>query len=261
MITAKVIKDSIYNGKRLTTLELEYPRYIHSEFMTHRVFSRNAQSSRAIPIDRMISRVEESKWYPIFMKNQSGMTASVPLSFNEEQIAKADWDNAKAEMIRRARVLARSGIHKQIVNRLLEPFSTIKVIVSATEWNNFFRLRIHPAAQQEIQVLATTIRDAMLNSNPDHLDIGEWHLPYLKEDESILELSIQKKLSTARCARVSYLNHDKKLDIDRDEGLHESLLKERHMSPFEHIATPWNNDRTSNFKGWRQYRYDMESLS
>jgi len=260
MITAKVIKDSIYNGKRLTTLELEYPRYIHSEFMTHRVFSRNAQSSRAIPIEKMIKRIEDNEWYPIFMKNQSGMSASIPLSFNEEQIAKADWSNAKAEMIKRARLLAKSGIHKQIVNRLLEPFATIKVIVSANEWNNFFRLRIHPAAQQEMQLLATTIRDAMFDSKAKHLDIGEWHLPYLREDESILPLGLQKAICTARCARVSYLNHNGQRDIEDDVKLHDALFKEKHMSPFEHIATPWNNDKTSNFKGWRQYRYDVENL-
>lgn len=259
MISAKIIEDSVHDGCRLTTLELEYPRYIHSELMTHRVFSRNAQSSRAIPVDKVIEKVEKDEWYPYFMKNKPGMAASEPLEGQDLIEAKGLWNQAKREAVRKAKQLSSLSIHKQTVNRLLEPFSTIKVILSSTEFDNFFSLRIHPAAQQEIQVLATKIRDAITDSIPARLDVGEWHLPYIREDERVLPTDLLVKISTARCARVSYLNHDGFRDIDKDLSLHNSLVKEGHMSPTEHVATPGISDKFyGNFRGWIQYRKHIE---
>ena len=258
MINVEVIADSIHNNNRLTTLQVSYPRYIHSEFMTHRVFSRNAQSSRAIPVSKLIEEIEKSNWYPIWMTNKSGMSAEEGLNSVDIEDAKYLWDAARRNAIDVAYGLSNLKVHKQIVNRVLEPFSTIKVIVSATDWDNFFNLRIHPAAQQEIQILATTIRDLMNTSTPTRLDIGQWHLPYLREDEAIFNLDLKKAISTARCARVSYLNHTKQNDLSKDIQLHDQLLAEKHMSPFEHQATPWANTRSANFQGWRQYRYEVE---
>lgn len=254
-ITAKVILDSVYSGHRLTTLELEYPRYIHSEFMTHRVFSRNASSSRAIPVEKMIEKLEVDSIYPIFMSNQPGMQADVELEGDDLDEAYWVWGRAREDAIEHARELIKLGVHKQVANRLLEPFSTIKVIVSATEWDNFFRLRISPDAQQEIQLLAMAIKEAMDNSIPKRLDTGQWHLPYILESED-LPLAILLKVSTARCARVSYLNQDKIVDFVKDKELHDKLLECRHASPFEHQATPTSEDTvTGNFVGWNQYRY------
>ena len=258
MIEVKVVKDSVYNGNRLTTLELEYPRYIHSEFMTHRVFSRNAQSNRAIPVLKQIERVEESTWFPIFMENQAGMTASTPLTGSKLKNAQNKWSMAKLDAIHHALRMAEIGVHKQIVNRIIEPYSTIKVIVSATEWDNFFSLRIHPAAQQEIFELATAMSKVLYSSTPKMVDVGNWHLPYIREDEEVLPIDIQKKISAARCARVSYLTHDGQRDIEKDLALFDQLAKERHMSPFEHVATPDTNERTSNFIGWKQSRWYLE---
>lgn len=259
MISAKIIEDSIHDKCRLTTLELEYPRYIHSEMNTHRTFSRNAQSSRAIPVDICIKRIEESSWYPYFMKNKPGMAASEPLEGEELRVAMGLWDQAKREAIRKAKQLKDLGIHKQTVNRLLEPFSTIKVILSSTDFSNFFNLRIHPGAQQEIQVLAESMRDAMAASTPTNLDIGNWHLPYIRTEERDLPTDLLVKVSTARCARVSYLSHDGFRDIDKDLSLHDTLVKEGHMSPTEHVATPAVSDRNyGNFKGWIQYRKHIE---
>lgn len=257
--SVSIIEDSIYNGHRLTTFELEYPRYIHSEIMTHRVFSRNAQSSRAIPIKTLIERVENHKWYPIWVENKSGMSADKELDDNNIFDAKTIWDTAKLEAISSAKDLESIGVHKQIVNRLLEPFSTIKVIISATEWNNFFRLRIHPAAQQEIQELAILMKDAMIVSEPKWLDLGEWHLPYISEVEKInLTTEQLVKISAARCARVSYLNHDGTRDIQKDLDLHDQLLREKHMSPFEHQGTPCCKG-SGNFREWMQYRFLVEN--
>lgn len=256
MITAKVICDSLHNNKRLTTLELEYPRYIHSEFMTHRVFSRNASSSRAIPIEKMISRIEDDPIYPIFMYNQKGMAASESIKdSNDLDECYWIWNQARSDAILHARRLVDVGVHKQVVNRLLEPFATIKTIVSATEWDNFFSLRINPAAQQEIQILATAIKEAIDASIPKLLDISHWHLPYIQESEEDLPLETLRKISVARCARVSYLNHDNLVELEKDIELHDQLVSSRHASPFEHVATP--NDATSNgnFKGWLQYRF------
>ncbi|UOF79318.1 thymidylate synthase [Caudoviricetes sp.] len=261
MISAKIIKDSIYNGNRLTTLELEYPRYIHSEFMTHRMFSRNAQSSRAIPIETMIRNIETNPVIPIFMKNKKGMFAdeytdgiTLPESIDI-------WIDARNAAILHARKLIELGVHKQIVNRLLEPFSHIKVIVSATDWDNFFNLRISLNAQQEICELATKIKVAMDLSEPTRLYLGEWHIPYLDLTEYELDMPHRKMLGVARCARVSYLNHDRFIDHEKDYELHDRLLEDRHMSPFEHVSTPSvTNVRLSNFKGWTQYRYRIENI-
>ena len=261
-VEAKVIADSqTPPGYRLTTLEVRYPFYIHGEVMTHRVFSRNAQSARAIPFSKYMKDLMEDEWYPIFMKNQSGMAASDYLSGQPLLDAKAFWEIGKEEAIKSATTLYNLDIHKQIANRIVQPFSKITAIISATEWNNFFRLRIHPDAQQEMQELARAIRDEMAKSTPSILGIRDWHLPYItKEEKENFSIQVLKKLSTARCARVSYLNHGGTKDTSLDLELHDRLWSSKHLSPFEHIATPWDTEKAlSNFRGWRQYRWDLEN--
>lgn len=257
--SVKVIEDSIAYSTRLSTLELEYPRYIHAEIMTHRVFSRNAQSSRAIPVNKLIERVDKDGWHPIWVENKSGMSADRELDDDDVFDAELAWDVAKLQAIKYARELADIGVHKQIVNRLLEPFSKIKVIITSTDWNNFFRLRIHPTAQQEIQELATMMRDALVNSTPKFVDLTEWHLPYVsKAERESIPIDKLVQLSAARCARVSYLNHDGTRDLQKDYDLHDQLKKEKHMSPFEHQATPFLGNKAGNFRNWMQYRYYVE---
>jgi thymidylate synthase ThyX len=191
---------------------------------------------------------------PIFMQNQKGMQADDQLDYENLKEAHKEWLQAASMAVDSAIELKMLGVHKQVVNRLLEPFSTIKVIVTATEWDNFFSLRIHPAAQQEMQLLAIAIKEARDQSTPIKMDAGEWHLPYIYKYEEVLDLSVRKKVSVARCARVSYLNHDKQLDIDKDIKFHDDLLSDRHASPFEHVATPVPFNTTANFVGWSQYR-------
>ena len=252
MITAKIITDSIANNIRLTTMELNYPRFIHSEFMTHRMFSRNASSSRAIPIEKMIASVEASPAMPIHWgKNQPGMQAREELDEANKDLALTHWEWASYYARQQATNLNYIGLHKQVVNRLLEPFQYIKVIVTATEWDNFFKLRLHPDAQPEIAFLASKMQEAMDGSTPTELEYGEWHLPYVEISKYNLDLSanginktcldypVAIKCSVARCARVSYLNHDaSEPNVEKDIALYDRLLKDGHLSPFEHQATP-----------------------
>ena len=156
-ITAKIIADSIsvITGIRLTTMELSYHRYIHSEFMTHRMFSRNASSSRAIPIKKLLEQVKNDPMMPIHWgSNKPGMQAGEELKGEDLHVAQREWINAANNAVDTASHLQELGLHKQIANRLLEPFLAIKVVVTATEWENFFKLRIHKDAQPEIQELA-----------------------------------------------------------------------------------------------------------
>ena len=270
MITAKIIEDSISEaGVRLTTMQLCYPRFIHAEFMTHRVFSRNASSSRAIPVQKMIDMVRNEPAMPIHWgANQPGMQAKAELEGKALENAKYQWAlaaNAAADI---AQMMEKQGLHKQVANRILEPFQHIHVIVTATEWENFFALRAHPDAQPEIQELAVQMMAAMLKSKPAVLKIGELHLPYVTQNERNDALLIRDdllvKLSGARCARVSFLLHDGSLpSVTKDLELFERLVGSvpLHASPIEHQATPMNTPSawSGNFRGWTQHRKLFEA--
>lgn len=297
-ISAKVIADSISpHGIRLVTVLCRYPRFIHAELMTHRMFSRNASSSRAIPVERLIEDIIRDTAMPIHWgKNQPGMQAHEEHDANVH-IFSADhgmskegaWFAARDKAIEVARAFHIAGYHKQIVNRLLEPFSHINVLITATEWNNFFALRAHKDAQPEIHELALQIFNAMAGSQPTHLKPGEWHLPFVDAAEKF-EIAygdspsmgaIEQKfgigswqaairVSVARCARTSYLTHDgKKPDIEQDLALYDRLVGSvpLHASPAEHQATPdvrtlkvtsptgWEKPQLhGNLRGWIQYR-------
>lgn len=260
-ISAKVITDSLSpDGVRLTTVQLTYPRFIHSEVMTHRVFSRNAASSRAIPIGKMIDQVLMDPAMPVsWGKNMPGMQAKEELDPSTRAEAMAIWLNARRSAATYAEQMMNLRVHKQIVNRLLEPFQEMKTIVTATEWTNFYNLRRHPDAQPEIKALADEMWVAMENSKPVQLNYGEWHAPYCDVSDRSADLNLLKKWATARCARVSYLTHDqKKPDPAKDETLHDRLLESGHFSPFEHIATPARgNGFNANFRGWKSYRFEL----
>lgn len=262
-ISAKIIADTLSpRGKRITTLQLRYPRYIHAEFMTHRVFSRNASSSRAIPIERLIQDIIDDPVEPIFLENKRGMSAETYISGWKLETSKLYWNKARQNAITSAKDLSQLGVHKQIVNRLLEPFAHINVLVTSTEWDNFFSLRISPEAQQEICELAKNIKKAMDESTPKGYTL---HTPYIKdEDVAALKNNVNDvlKVSVARCARVSYLNFNNIRDYDEDIALYEKLYKSRHMSPFEHVAYSSDdpNLQSGNFKGWAQLRGSVENL-
>lgn len=285
-ISAKIICDSISpDGIRLTTMLLRYPRFIHAEFMTHRVFSRNASSSRAIPIEKMIQAVIDDPAMPIYWgKNQKGMQATQELSIDEQRVAIRAWLKGMEKAVEAAKHLNALGLHKQIVNRVIETWSHITVVVTATEWNNFLHLRDHEDAQPEIAELARQCRVELELNDPTSLAYGEWHLPFVNQGdvENVVtylqkgritrdmpsmdeRFEVLRKLSTARCARTSYLTHDKKNPtIDEDTALYERLVggEPLHASPTEHAATPdvlvdgaWTSPELhGNFKGWNQFR-------
>lgn len=260
--TAIIVADSISPaGVRLTTFQLRYWRPIHSELMTHRVFSRNAGSSRARPSAKIIEQVRNEPWGPIHWGlNQPGMQATKELDEQAIQQGKANWCLAAKWAADAAQAMVDIDVHKQIVNRLLEPFTYIDVLVTATDFANWFALRDHPAAQPEIQELARLMRQAYQENLPTPIHVGQWHLPYITEEDWTAaywkckegrltrdepsykeKLAIVLKISVARCARVSYKAFDGKVaPIEKDLELYDQLLGSQpmHASPAEHQATP-----------------------
>jgi thymidylate synthase ThyX len=233
--------------------------------MTHRAFSRNASSSRAIPVERLIQDVLDDPAMPSYWgANKPGMQAGDEVDPGIIAQAETQWHWAMEYAVKRARYLARLGVHKQHVNRIIEPFAHINVLATATDWDNFFNLRDHPDAQPEIQRLARAIRAAMLTSAPEHLAVNEWHTPYVSRDEIQAHGNhIALKVSAARCASVSYKTVDgQTMTVDKALRVCDKLLGDpMHASPFEHIAKPCrDNDKrlTRNFTGWAQYRAILE---
>lgn len=292
-IQVKIIADSVSGeGKRITTMQLKYQRFIHSEFKTHRILSsdssnevfvveqssglmddtnlsRNASSSRAIPVAKMIEQVRTDPAMPIHWgKNQPGMQAKEEIQ--HAYAGKDLWKVSARYAADVAEEMSKLGLHKQVVNRILEPYQWIHVVVTATEWDNFFELRYHEDAQPEIYELAKQMRYAMDTSEPVAMSSGDWHLPYVTEDEYVnLDIEDAKKVSAARCCRVSYLKHDgTNSTIEEDIALCNRLAgaKPIHASPFEHQATPDLFDGESykrkelhgNFAGWIQHRKLIE---
>lgn len=268
----------------VTTLEVTLPRIVLAEFNTHRTFSRNSASSRAIPVEKQIAKVLEDPFIPEYWgKNQKGMQAEFEIDTNDQEKAKALWLNARDNAVKQAEALLKVGIHKQITNRLLEPFMWQTIIVTATDWDNFYALRRSKDAQPEIKKAADMMFDVDQNTKPD--DNRIYHTPLVTgydENEiaeaiasnklsissySQSELMTQMMISSGRCARVSYLTHDGKRSPQADIDLAEKLLSAGHMSPFEHAAF-WsanpefairelnpNATVTSNFSGgWIQFR-------
>jgi thymidylate synthase ThyX len=281
MISAKVIEDSLApNGVRLTTLELQYPRFIHSEVMTHRVFSRNAMSSRAVPVAKMIAQVRHNPAMPCHWgKNQPGMQAAeehnelvrvyFPDGSDAEVGVMAAWEVAAAHAANIAEAMSEAGYHKQVVNRILEPFQWMHTIVTATEWDNFFELRLHPDAEPNFFALAHEMMHAMFQSRPVERPsrghgLKAWHLPYVTaEERDSFYIDTLVEISAARCARVSYLNHDgTSPSLDKDKELYHRLVgsKPLHASPIEHQAypLPLASQWSRNFRGWRQNRELVE---
>jgi thymidylate synthase ThyX len=285
-IYAKVVAASIANGTPIYTLETKAPKFIDAEFEKHRMLSSNSSSSRAIPF-KPLAEV----YLPFdIRKNQKGMQGYEKLEgedlekfqadvksacdFMHEQLFSEYWDYPDWSKV----------VHKQHLNRYLEPWMFQKKVVTATEWSNFFNLRLAPDAQPEIQELARCMLAAMSQVKPVELEVGQWHIPYvpmsewydIPDDELI-------KCSVARCARVSYMNHDNTdPDIEKDLALYDMLLESKHLTPFEHVVSPmeitkitdFNDLKTlnkgishvdregslwsGNLKGWYQYRKIIE---
>jgi len=286
-MTAKIIQDSTSNGKRITTLELEYPRFIHAELLTHRQFSRNSASSRAIPVERMMDLLDTQLAVPCYWgKNQPGMSAREEIT----EIARAEttWKFAAQTAKEFSKALLDLGLHKQIANRVTEPFQTIKVVLTATEFDNWFELRAHPDAQPEINKLAQEMQTALAESTPLEILPHDWHVPYVDrvwQNGQIYyqvagehcQITQARMVSASCCAQVSYRRLDHSLN--KALSIAKKLVAGRpwHASPFEHQAKPmlstlqphiWEAGMThqdhhgnfwsGNFKGWIQHRQLLE---
>ena len=269
--TATVIADTQKYGHRITTVELVYPRYIHSELLTHRMFSRNASSSRATPLQ---VTCREAMFDPVFFDyvglNKSGMVEGEELSEKDKANFRKDWEalafKVAAEVYRMSLVY---NVHKGVLNRAIEPFLRIRTLVTATDWDNFFNLRLAEDAQPEMRNLAKSIKESMNKSDPED---SYYHVPYvdMNNDDYYRNITVNKLifskyavLSAARCARVSYARLDgKPTNDDADIELASKLLKDGHMTPFEHCAEyEGESAYYSNLYYWRSYRNMIENIS
>lgn len=306
-ISAKIVADSIdYRGNRITTFVLTYPRIIHAEMMTHRLFSRNAASSRAIPFNKMLKDIQENPFIPIaWQKDHKGMQGTKYFDVIKEiEVQNRKWIQGKDVAVIIAKRLHENNVTKQLCNRLLEPFQWYTCLVTATEFDNFYELRCpkyyyepenkyfkskkdysnywfecfgsgieeaiegdpilwwlninHSQAEIHIQALAESMWDAMNESIPNQLESGQWHIPFGDKIDYALhkwnflpnthelwgkdmsEYGI--KVSTARCARLSYMTFDGEIDYEKDIALHNTLLSSRHASAFEHCCRVLNKE-------------------
>lgn len=269
--TAKVICDSVSPyGVRLTTLEVKYHRFVLAEMNTHRAFSRNTASSRAIPYRKMRDNIMNDPALPLsWPTEQKGMQGGLALDDSIVGSCIEEWFTALNQTVVIADKLYVLGLHKSVINRLLEPFQYVTSIISATDWQGFFDQRDSELAQPEIREAARAMQKAYDLSSPQRVGRGEWHLPYITSDD--LEQAYNngltkhqttetfKQISAARCARVSYLTHDGKRDWSADLTLYSRLVTAfpPHWSPLEHVATPSPMLEPGNFNGWAQLRHTI----
>lgn len=230
-ISATIIADSInIYGDRLTTLKLHYHRFIHAEFLRHRMFSHSVSSSRAIPVEDMIKQIKDMPATPIYWgENKSGMSANKEL--DNIELAKYIWETATKSACGKANLLRLTKCHKQVTNRLLEPFQFINQVISSTDWDNFFYLRIHPDAQPEIQELAECIYKAMNLSTPV-LRRDSYHLPFI-DDEMLHKNGIDDsiKISASVCAQASYRKED--YSIEKAKMIYDKLISSRPLHCYD----------------------------
>lgn len=254
---AKILHSVTEWGDELITFQEKFPRFILPEVNTHRAFSRNLSSSRAIPTAKIIKQVIDDPAIPIHWgKNKSGMQAT-------EEIASCEaiWLHARDNAVRTAEEMASEGLHKQVVNRVLEPFMKVTAVISVTLEGliNFLNLRDHKDAQPEIQAMARGMRDEWEAGGKQELSEGEWHIPYLTCSELESPLEERLMLSAARCASVSFnsISDGKLIDLDNANRIWQKLIASRpaHASPVEHQAKAafWGQ-RSRNFVGFIQHR-------
>lgn len=298
---AKIIADSISpEGVRLTTFQVTCHRFVLAEFNTHRTLSRNSASSRAIPLRKQLQKIADGPATPLsFPAERKGMQGGDELEGSDRILAESDWRTAAENAMVIAHKMGQRGVHKSVANRLLEPFMWHTIVCTATAWENFFEQRCSPLAQPEIKAIADLMNEAYVESDPRELAEGKWHLPYIDDEdldqffqptgEDGIRTMDWRKVSAARCARVSYLTQEGKRDIEEDLRLYERLTEANppHWSPLEHVATPWEWNRqegcihfgqdqdsdedtstclpldhlplTGNLLGWRSLRTEVEA--
>jgi len=276
MINSKIIADSISScGKRITTFELQYPRFIHSEVMTHSLLAKNSSSSRAVPVKKMLEIVRNNPASPIHWgKNQSGMVSAGELEGDALEAVKLNWFESAKHATSFSEAMSELGCHKEVSNRITEPYQWMKVILTGTEFENFFWLRDADDAQPEIASLARHMRKAREENEPVLLYPGEWHLPYITtyrgeycewpdyidplSGES-LSLETARTVSMARCAAVSYRTED--IGLEKAQDIYTKLFSGQkvHASPAMHQATPMEDLATITKK--LEYMFEAEGVT
>lgn len=277
--SAKVIAHSRAGGYTgswgppdVATLEVVCHRFVLAEFNTHRDFSRNSASSRAIPFKKQLEKVMTDPAIPLsFPAEQRGMQGGDELPERDRIAAEQMWRVARNQAAASASALADLGVHKSVVNRLLEPFMWHTIVVTSNRWENFFKQRCSPLAQPEIRAAAEAMRAALEASEPEVLDEGWWHRPYMDED-TVMEITAEhpqdvaieycNSVSAMRCARVSYLTQNGVRDWREDlDGFRRLVAADPpHWSPLEHVCRPKHGDEymmqsLGNLPGWIQLRH------
>jgi thymidylate synthase ThyX len=271
MYKASVIADSTYKRKRLTTFEFTMPKCMVAELNTSRSLSRNSASSRAIPSDRIISAIESDPFIPEWTLANKGMVAAGPLPPSLAAEATEDCLAARDYMIAYAKRQVARGVSKQDANRYLEPWMYTTIVATGTDraWEWFFKLRDHGDADPKIGKAALLMHEAYDDSEPEELEEGEWHLPYIgdKDRRNVAALDgfimpqpgmapgdydwrdvILAHMSAARCARISYLRQHEDRSVEDEVKRACELVKSGHWSPTEHqaVAMP-GHPRGGNF--------------
>lgn len=281
----KIVADSVSpSGCRITTFECEYPRYIHAEVMTHRAISRNGRSSRAEPLARVLARAKEDPVQPlVYMYDNTKMRSGEVMPFcghvdvnepdnkyvprhllDDGDLAHLAWHESRRNAIKSFEWMSEAGLHRQYATRILEPYLRIKMILTATDWANFFGLRLSPGVMPEFQQLVVRMGRLFLASVPTPLRPGEWHLPYITNEEKSAYNNTGSliKASSARCARISYDSLDgKQKSIEEDVELYDTKLNVRplHATPMEHPSQCLDDARrVRNFVGWGPWRACMD---
>lgn len=275
-ISARIVADSVNpNGERLTTFEGVFPKWMVGEVNTHKMLSKNSASSRAIPIQQIIrSVIKQPSTFVFWGRNRTGMQSNEELTGVRLALAKKLTFWLRYPVCATVYLMYKIGLHKQNANRFLEPWMYTTALISGTEWQNFFRLRAHKDAQPEFQDLAFKMLRLYDKNIPRKLNWGEWHLPLITDEDRKIVTNVfsftaagntselLRKISVARCARVSYVKHDLVKEVDDDVKLCDRLVASGHLSPTEHVAqaTPlpgWYG----NFHGWLQHRKTIPNES
>lgn len=257
----KILLDSAYLSTpdwsapvtiRLTTFQITFPRIVLAEFNTHSAVVRNSASTRAQPTAKMIQQVMDDPFIPFFWgKNQPGMSASEELPAEQHEALTSQWLEGRDAAVKQAKTLLDMGLHKQLAGRGLETYMYHTVICSATEWDNFFKLRCHPDAQPEIKRIADMMKEQREASVPRKIRQGDWHIPMVTDEErQSLPIDTLLKIATGRIARVSYMTHDGVRDIAKDIELHDRLIASGHWSPFAHCA------KVTTLRDYRRSQFD-----
>ncbi len=222
--------------------------------MTHRAFSRNAASSRAIPVKTMIEKLRREPAIPIFWGSaQKGMQAGEEIDQFSQLQARQAIEDGMEEMIKLSEELLALGLHKQIANRYLEPWAHMETLVTATDWENFYSLRCHKDAEPNFQALSYAILKEFVTHEPTPTGWMDWHIPYGDRLPDDMPLGEKIKIATARAARTSYMRFDGTSIPEADLALHDQLSESSHWSPFEHVARA-QMGRFANYLGWMPYR-------